>query len=213
MPLAAGILEITDKFFFLAVHRNARLATPQLCLDLAVDLLELRVEIRVISLFPNLSVRLETIARVLGQPAARYESDLIPLIVEFLSQLSETLGGPPQRRLRVAPGPWLYEPVQCLEQRGVGLGYALPSSPGPTHTPCICSLGSQVSNSTPDRAHGQPSCTMHLCDSASTNCQCFGSCPCATSTLAQCITQQFKLLAEHLLCIHADAIGREGAVG
>jgi hypothetical protein len=57
-PRLARILEPPDELLLLGVHRNGRLATLQLALDPLVDVLELRIPIRVSGPLQRLPVRL-----------------------------------------------------------------------------------------------------------------------------------------------------------
>src|SRR6266571_2152728 len=61
LPLTALILEISHQFFLLGVYRNHRLARSQMLLDPLIDVLELRVPVRVVGPFTALAHTLQTV--------------------------------------------------------------------------------------------------------------------------------------------------------
>src|SRR5271166_6112412 len=63
LPLLARILVIADQFLLLGVHRDHRLAPPLQRADLAVDVLELGVAVRVVLTLQRLAVGLEAVTQ------------------------------------------------------------------------------------------------------------------------------------------------------
>ena len=61
-PLPTGVLERADELLLLGVHRHHRLALPLKSLHLPVDVVELRVPVRMLSPLQRLAIRLQTVA-------------------------------------------------------------------------------------------------------------------------------------------------------
>jgi hypothetical protein len=63
MHLPPAVLEVSHQFLLLCVHRDHRLFAGQKAFNLAIDIFELRVPIRMAAAFLALPVRLETVAQ------------------------------------------------------------------------------------------------------------------------------------------------------
>src|SRR5438105_10932931 len=97
LPLATLILEISHQFFLLGVYRNHRLTRSQILLDPLIDVLELRVPVRVVGAFTALAHTLQTVTQFAQQIANRTLADRVSRLGQGGGQLSRTLGSPPQR--------------------------------------------------------------------------------------------------------------------
>ena len=67
-PLSALILVISDLFLFLGIHRNHWLPSPLKSTNLGVEVLELRIPVRMTTTFADLSIGLQAIAEAIQQP-------------------------------------------------------------------------------------------------------------------------------------------------
>ena len=72
--------------------------------DRPTDMLKLLIPIRMVSSFLDFAVGLETVIHVMQKPDDRRMSYLVPLPLQFLSQLAAAFTRPSQRRLRVTAG-------------------------------------------------------------------------------------------------------------
>src|SRR6266568_6316523 len=119
IPLAPRVLEVADQFLLLGVDGDDRHTALDAVLGLGVDVLELRVAIRVLGAFDGLVRRLQAVAVVAKEPGDRPVADLdVVLREQFLGQHHRALARPAQRRLGVAA----CDRVDELLERGPHLG-------------------------------------------------------------------------------------------
>ncbi len=104
VPLAAAIAELAHQFLLLGIDRDHGLPLLLERLGPPVDVLELRIPIRVRAPLERLAVGLETVAQVMEEAVDRPLTHRMPLRLECRRQLGRTLAGPPQERHRVATG-------------------------------------------------------------------------------------------------------------
>src|SRR5437667_9808442 len=97
LPLTALILDSSCQFFLLGVYRNHWLARSQILLDPLIDVLELRVPVRVVGPFTALAHTLQTVTHFGQQIANRTLADRVSRLGQSRGQLSRTLGSPTQR--------------------------------------------------------------------------------------------------------------------
>ncbi len=77
-PLAARILEVAHKLLLLRVDRYHRLLSGQRAADARIDVLELRIPIRMAVALPGFAVGLQTEFLALEQFANNRMADLMP---------------------------------------------------------------------------------------------------------------------------------------
>ena len=121
------ILEDPHQLLFLRVDGDDRIALPQEETDSTVDMLELAISIRVLRPLKSLAVCLETVAQLVEQFTDQLMRDLMSTLLKFLRQMTHALGGPPQRRLRIAPCWWFQQSLQVGAQRMILLNRLLPA--------------------------------------------------------------------------------------
>src|SRR5262249_31369926 len=109
-----------DQLLLLGVHRDDRLAGLQGGPDLAVDVLELGVAVRVALALDRLAVGLEAVPRLMEQLGDDAMAGGVPHPPELLGQLADALARPPQGRLWVAPGHRVDQPLQIGAECRVG---------------------------------------------------------------------------------------------
>jgi hypothetical protein len=131
-PRSPCILEVSDKFLLLRVDGDGRAFPAELSLDLAVDVLELRVTVRVSSPFPCFVIRLQTVAEFSQQGSYDGMANSMALSSQLLGKLSGTLERPPQGRSRVASGRRLNEVLQVSRQRPIQRRQSLSATSGST---------------------------------------------------------------------------------
>jgi hypothetical protein len=95
---------LAHEFLLLGSNRYHRLLLLLQGLGPAVDVLELRLPIRVRAALHGLAVGLETLAQVMEQAVDRPLTHRMPLRLEGRGQRGGTLACPPQERHRVATG-------------------------------------------------------------------------------------------------------------
>jgi hypothetical protein len=122
LPLAPAVLELAHQLLLLRVHRDDRLRALLHALDRRVDVLELRVAIRVVGTLFGLAVALQAEAGRVEQSPHSSRTQLVALLGECLRQFVRALARPTQRRHRVATGARIDQPFQSLEQLRIGLG-------------------------------------------------------------------------------------------
>src|SRR5487761_1747999 len=102
LPGLPWILEVSQGFLLLGVHRDRRLATPLLRLHSAVDVAKLRIPIRMRFSLACFPVNLQAVSSLLQQIPHRRRSNRISLSRQFLGQPPCTLAGPPKGRHGIA---------------------------------------------------------------------------------------------------------------
>ena len=116
LPLPATVLERADEFLFLGIHRDHRLAALLKALDRGVDILELRIAVRMRSAFLGLAVALQAITGLLEHRPYRPGAYRMAVAGERLGQIHRALAGPAQRRHRIAPRARFDQSIQRLRQ-------------------------------------------------------------------------------------------------
>jgi hypothetical protein len=114
--------------FLLRVHADHRLAVGLLRFDLFVDVTELGIPIWMLDTFQRFRRGLQTEPVGLQQSTDRRRRDRMPGPGQLVSQVSQRLGRPPQRRDRIAPLVRLHQAQQRLNQARVVLPRRLPAS-------------------------------------------------------------------------------------
>ena len=104
VPLAAAIAELPHQFLLFGIDRYHGLPLPLEGLAPTVDVLELRIPIRVGTALERLAVGLEAVAQIMEQSVDGPLTHRVPLGLKFHRQLGRTLTGPSQQRHRVATG-------------------------------------------------------------------------------------------------------------
>lgn len=137
-PLPACILEIANQFLLFRVHRNNRLADSMLSDDLPIDVFKLCISVRVLVAFTCLSVRLQTVSRLLQKMPYQTVTDRMSHPSQLLRQHSQALGCPPKRRLRVSPSPGFHQRLQVCHQPRILLNELFPASSGSADSRCFC---------------------------------------------------------------------------
>src|ERR1035438_1487006 len=84
--------------------------------------------------FQRLTVGLKAIAQFMQQLSHHPMAGLMAQTAEFFRQLANTLGGPAQPRLRVAPRDRFHQTLQINLQGGVRVDGLLAASARPTHS-------------------------------------------------------------------------------
>src|SRR5208283_5894066 len=103
LPLTSTVLVVADQFLLLGVDRDDRYAPLNAVLRLRVDVLELRVAVRMLGTFDGLVWRLQAVAVVAQQLGHRLVAELDAMPHEQLrGQRVRALARPAQRGLRVA---------------------------------------------------------------------------------------------------------------
>src|ERR1035437_4863922 len=94
LPFAAPILIIAHQFFLLGVDRNHRRSSLLKRLCLLIDMLKLRIPIRMTGPLPRFPIRLQAVALVLQNVRNRTGADRAPLEAQLFGQLRRALGRP-----------------------------------------------------------------------------------------------------------------------
>ena len=121
LKLAADRLEIADQLTLLRVHADHRLASRKRLADGLGDVLELSVAVGMLRTLPRLLVRLQAVPLGLQQPEHRPLHDIVTHLPQRFGELRAALRRPPQRRLRIAPGHRINEPLEILRQPRLAL--------------------------------------------------------------------------------------------
>jgi hypothetical protein len=116
----------------LRIDADHRLPSRLVCFDLLVDVAELGVPVGVLFPLKGLGVGLEAEALFLQQPAHGRRGNPMPLAGQFLCQVSQRLGRPPQRRHRITALIRLNQAKQGGHQVRVQLFGRPPSPAGPS---------------------------------------------------------------------------------
>jgi len=141
VPLAPPVLERADEFLLLGVRGDHRLTASLKPLDHCVEVLNLRMAIRMRGAFLGLAVALQAIASLPQHHAHRPRADGMRLPRQFLRQAGGALAGSTQSRLRSPSTHRLHQDFQRLQQPRIRLGQALAPASLPAHTHRQNSLG------------------------------------------------------------------------
>ena len=121
-------IEVPDQLFLLRVDRDHRLAGGQMLVRGLVDVLELRVAVRMRGAFLPLARRLQPVAQAVQQPAHSGRTHPPPLLVQRRRQLCATLARPAQRRGRVSARQRIHQGFERGLDAGLILLDARPSA-------------------------------------------------------------------------------------
>ena len=127
-PLAAAVFVIPHQFLLLGVHRDGRLRELEEFLDLGIDVLELRIAVRMRRALAGLAIPLQAVVELMQQFGHQRMAHLMPAAPQFFGQPAHALAGPAQRRLRVATRARLHQLLQ-IPQQGRILGLSLLAAP------------------------------------------------------------------------------------
>jgi len=119
-PLLAGVVEVSDEFFFLGVHRDHRKAKRQPSFHFTVDMSKLRIAIRVVFAFLGLAIALKTVVEIVKNLGHLRMADRVILSAQLIRNRPRTLADPSQWRLRVAPRLLVYHFFQGFHQVRIG---------------------------------------------------------------------------------------------
>src|SRR6266851_1021561 len=92
----AAVLEVADQFLLLRVDRDHRLVRGQRRAHHRIDVLELRIAIRVAVAFPRLAIALQAVAHPVEQLADQRAADLMALRLKLRRQPAHALARPAQ---------------------------------------------------------------------------------------------------------------------
>lgn len=115
-PLAASIHIVSDQLLLLRVDGHDRQPTRERLGDFLIDVLELRVPIRVVVPLFGLPVTLKAVLHQAEKLRHLFVADRVTLCGQFRGQDARALARPAQGRLRVATGKWLHQPFEGARQ-------------------------------------------------------------------------------------------------
>jgi hypothetical protein len=118
--LTAAILEIANQLLLLGVDRDRRLARRQRLCHLGIEVTELRVAVGMARPFEGLAIGLQAVTHSAQQIGHDVMADAMAEVAEPGRQVAQALGGPQQRRHRVAAGRRLNQFLQIRQQARVG---------------------------------------------------------------------------------------------
>jgi hypothetical protein len=148
----AAILNVPDQILLVGIHRDDRLPGLESGLDLGIDVLELGVPVRVALSLEGLAVGLEAVAEFVEQLGDHATTGRMPHALEFLSQFADAFAGPPQLRLRVAPGERIDQSLQVALEGSISSHGLSASASGPTDATAVGGRrGLQLSEARTDR--------------------------------------------------------------
>ena len=135
MPLAPAVLEVADQLLLLAIDRNHGPAGNDRRLRGLVDVLKLGVAVGMGGPLLGLDVGLQRVAQQPHQHRHRREVRLVARLAQRTSDLTHTLGSPPQKRLRITPAVLVNQPLDGIQNLRVALQQRLATSTHTTHPP------------------------------------------------------------------------------
>lgn len=210
LPLTSAVLEVANQLLLLRVDGDHRYAAIDAVLRLGVDVLELRVPIRMLRALDRLVRRLKAVPVIAQQLAHRLVADPDAVLREQLgSQHRRALARPSQGRLWVPAGNRVYELLQrwphLWMRRFVGSLAGTPTNLddvlGPRTFACfVPTLANRA-----DRHPGSPCDRRHAAMADRTGLR---ASPEPTSTLVHGRLQQAPLLAYRLLRVHIERRSR-----
>jgi hypothetical protein len=130
-PLPPSHGQTPQLFALLGVHADHRLAVGLVLLDLLVEVAELGIPIGVLGALERLDVGLQAEPFPLQQSTHRRDGDRMALPGEFVGQVPQRLGCPPQRRHRTAALVRLHQRQQGWDELRVLPGGRLASPTRP----------------------------------------------------------------------------------
>ena len=119
LPFPPRILEIADQFLLLRIDGDHRLLLIEERRGGRVDVLELRVPIRMRRALLGFAQRLESVPERMQQMAHRRRTHVPALRRQGRGQLRAALAGPSQRRHGIAPRQRFHQQVQRLGHAGL----------------------------------------------------------------------------------------------
>jgi hypothetical protein len=123
-------------------------------LGLLVEVAELGVPVGMLGALQGLDRALQPVALLLQQPPHRIVADRMPGRGERLGQLSGGLARPAQRALGVAAGVGIDQPIQRLQQAGIGIAAPLGAvvlADAPPRVGWLVELGGATAHRRPGR--------------------------------------------------------------
>ena len=121
---------MADQFLLLGIDRNHGVARAHTRAYLSIDVLKLRVPVRMAGTFDGLPIRLQAVAQLLQQLTDLLMRDAMALSLQLRRQMAHALARPAQRRLRIASRGRLDQLLQVAQQCRVFIPRALPSAAG-----------------------------------------------------------------------------------
>ncbi len=205
----ARVLEVADQLFLLGVDGDGRVACGQRRLCLCVDILELRITIRMLRPLEGLAVGLETEAQLLQQLRDAAGADLVAERLKLGGQLVQALGGPAQRRHRIAPGRRVHKALKVGQQRRISLGHRLAPAAMTAHAVLRCrpALTAKLLQRTADRAPSNAGDPGNGGDAARTCATRFSRRQSTPTPLIQERLQRFKPLPDPQFVNHTTILG------
>src|SRR5260370_5221311 len=116
MPFTPPVLEIAHQFLLLCIDRDDWFPRCQAGFCLTIEVLELRIPIRVLASLTRLAISLQAVAQRVQQLTHQLMRHLVAYALELLGQFAHTLARPAQRGLWVSPRHRLHQPFQVLPQ-------------------------------------------------------------------------------------------------
>ena len=131
LPFLPGILKVADQFLLFGIDTDDRLTGLDRGLRALVQMMKLRIPIRVLSSFPRLADALQTVSFRCQQIAHGALPHRMFRPCQLCGQLRCALAGPPQLRLRIAPRDRIHQPVQGIPQSRIFLCQSFTATAGP----------------------------------------------------------------------------------
>ena len=119
--LTPTIAEIAHQFLLLGVDRNRRLIRRQRLLHLSVDVPELGIAVGMLRPLAGLAIGLQAVPKMAQKIGDHVVRDAMPETSKLDRQIAQALGGPPQRRHRIAACRRLHQGSEIAEQRRIGV--------------------------------------------------------------------------------------------
>jgi hypothetical protein len=104
-------------------------------LHAGVEILELRVTIGMLAALARLAIALQAVAELTQQLGDDVRADVVPHVGQRRAQFVEALGGPKQRRHRIAARRGFEQLLQIVQKRRVLLRLRLAPTARPPHAP------------------------------------------------------------------------------
>src|SRR5271165_5331767 len=134
-PLPPSILEIPQQFLLLGVNRYHRLAGGDVAPDFAIDVLELRIAVRVRVSFLGLPVGLQAVIQFMQQLRDHRIAHPMSHLVEILGQLADAVACPAQTGFWVAPRGRFHQFLQIRHQSRILLFSLFTPTPRAAYPP------------------------------------------------------------------------------
>lgn len=166
-PLLAGIAVVADEFFLFGVHRNHGKTLRQAFFDRCIDVLELRIAIRVVCALLGLPIALQAIVKTVKNLSDLRMADPVVVSAKLPGNRPRAFTNPSQGRLRIASRLAINHLLQVLQEARVGNSQGLASCTGASdaarrwHDPLL-----NFADSLGDGSSRHPACAMHHRDSS-----------------------------------------------